>query len=372
MKPLIHLLHVFPTFRAGGAQARFVTIANHLGSQIRHSVIAVDGNYEAADMLASEVRCDLLPPPPTKNSFFAPFYYANLLRTIRPDVMETYNWGAMDAVMGGLLVRTIPVIHTEDGFGRDEAIRIKGRRVLARRVLLNRIHKTVFPSNTLHRIALQQYRIDTRKLQLIVNGVDTDRFYPRRSGGLRAELGIAESELVVGTVGRFSAEKNLPMLVRAFADALIGNARLVLVGDGGEKKAICEAVRDAGLNDRVILTGSIADPSPYYGIFDIFAMSSHTEQMPIALLEAMSSGLPAICTNVGDSADILKADTAPEIVNADDHAGYASALRTLAADPLLRRRLGTKNRQRCVTSYSLDAMIQSYLALYRTACDVSL
>lgn len=250
------------------------------------------------------------------------------------------------------------IIHTEDGFNSDESSRLKGRRLWLRRLFLNRIFKTIVVSRTLEKIAREQYRVAPGKLCLIVNGIDTDRFQPHRSRDLRASLGIPADSFVIGSVGRFSAEKNLARLVRAFAAAGIANARLVLVGDGPDRPA-------GGVG--VIFTGPVADPAAHYGVFDLFAMSSDTEQMPIALLEAMASGLPALCTDVGDSTAILDARGAPEIVDRLDEAGYTAALRRLAEDGVLRSELGRKNREIAVRRYGIDRMVGEYLELYKAA-----
>jgi glycosyltransferase involved in cell wall biosynthesis len=350
----IEALHVFPSFQCGGSQMRFAAIANRLGSRMRHHIAAVDGNYAAAKLFAPGLDYDLLPQPPTKSMLPAVRYYLRLVKQLRPDVVQTYNWGAFEAVIGGWLAGSARVIHTEEGFNRDESSRLKLRRIWLRRLFLNRIYKTVVVSKTLERIALERYRVSPAKLRLIVNGVDSERFLPRRSNELRAQLGISPESFVVGWVGRFSPEKNPHRMVRAFLAAGIENARLVLIGDG-----TCRPDPAPG----VIYTGAVADPAPYYGVFDLFAMSSDTEQMPMSLLEAMAGGLPALCTDVGDSAAMLDAAGPPEIVPRDDEGAYAEALRRLAEDAGARSELGRKNRDLALRRYSLGRMADEYLDL---------
>jgi glycosyltransferase involved in cell wall biosynthesis len=100
---------------------------------------------------------------------------------------------------------------------------------------------------------------------------------------------------------------------------------------------------------------------------DVFVMSSATEQTPNALLEAMACGLPAICTDVGDCADILGVSGPPEVVPTGDLAAYVEALRAFAGNRELRLAQGAANRQRVVTLYSSERMIQEYAALYSAA-----
>jgi glycosyltransferase involved in cell wall biosynthesis len=105
----------------------------------------------------------------------------------------------------------------------------------------------------------------------------------------------------------------------------------------------------------------------YYQAFDVFVMSSVTEQMPMALLEAMACGLPAVCTDVGDTAQMLDTAAAPSLVPSSNLEAYTEALRAAAARPDWRMLAGTSNRARCVEHYSLDRMVQEYSALYRSA-----
>jgi len=117
----------------------------------------------------------------------------------------------------------------------------------------------------------------------------------------------------------------------------------------------------------VTFTGFLPDPSECYAAFDLFAMSSDTEQMPIALLEAMAAGLPALCTAVGDTAEILGNPGWPALVPPGNVDTYAGALKALYADAELRRQFGARNRTRCAQVYSLQRMVERYREVYRAA-----
>jgi glycosyltransferase involved in cell wall biosynthesis len=109
------------------------------------------------------------------------------------------------------------------------------------------------------------------------------------------------------------------------------------------------------------------DPAPCLAAFDVFALSSASEQMPLALLEAMASGLPAVCTDVGDCREMLGGGGAPAVVPPGDEAAYAAALAALAARAELRAALGAANRARCVERYPADRMVRAYASLYDEA-----
>jgi glycosyltransferase involved in cell wall biosynthesis len=233
--------------------------------------------------------------------------------------------------------------------------------------VLRGAYSLVVPSQTLQRIALEQYRLPAAKVRLIVNGVDTGRFYPGGNAPLRRELGIPAGGVVFGTVGRLRGEKNLGLLLRAFARLRPIDSWLVIIGEGECGARWQTEAHSLGIAHRVVFAGSHPDPAPFYRLFDVFVMSSSTEQMPLSLLEAMSAGLPALCTNVGDSAAMLDAGTAPEIVPPGSVEDYANALHAFAGDSELRRRLGEKNRRLCLDRYSNQQMISRWLRLYREA-----
>jgi glycosyltransferase involved in cell wall biosynthesis len=105
---------------------------------------------------------------------------------------------------------------------------------------------------------------------------------------------------------------------------------------------------------------------------DVFAMSSATEQMPVALVEAMACALPAVCTDVGDCAEMLGTRDWPFIVPPGDLEQMTRALQRLVSDAGVRAETGAANRVRCVERYSRDFMIQRYREMYHAAADLRL
>jgi L-malate glycosyltransferase len=362
------LLHVFPSFETGGAQTRTVTLMNALGGRFRHAVVAINGDLSCGERIEPGVDWRAVAAPGSRNPLAAARAFRGMIGELGPDLLVTYNWGAIDALLALLPGRLCPAIHVEDGFGPDEAQGLKRRRVWTRRALLPRtVHCLAVPSRTLWRIAREQYRLAESRIRLIANGVDIERFRPRRDSALRDSLGIPEDAVVFGTVGRLRPEKDLPWLVRRFAEAKAPNTRLVLVGAGPAEADIRAAVQAAGVSDSVHFTGEAADPAPFYGVFDVFAMSSLTEQMPMGLLEAMSSGLPALCTGVGDIAELLPPSQRRLAVPRAEPGTYVRELQRLAGDPALRVALGRENRARAEAEFSLARMVERWHRLYLEA-----
>jgi glycosyltransferase involved in cell wall biosynthesis len=358
-----HLLHVFSTFAVGGPQVRTAAIINALGDEFRHTILPIDGRREALAKISVPVTC--VAPPPSRHPLVRPLQLRRILQAQRPKLVLTYNWGAIEAVLAARTL-SIPVIHAEDGFGPDEAGRLRARRVWARRLLLRGV-PVIVPSRTLEQIALADYRLSRARVQYIPNGIDLERFHAGRAPSVRASLGASGEEIVFGAIGGLRPEKNLAFLLRAFREAAIPNSRLVLVGEGSCRRDLESLAVQLGIESKVRFAGATEETAEHYRAFDIFVMSSLTEQMPLALLEAMASGLPAICADAGDTAVLLGSAEPPEVVRRGDLAGYVQALRTLAQDQGLRRRLGQKNRERCEAEYGLQNMVRRYRALYLEA-----
>lgn len=337
-----------------------------LGDAYSHQVLALDNDFSASSHIDPRYEVGRIAPPPVKDSLRAPFHLRRIIAQAAPDLVLTYNWGAMDAVMAMTLLPTVPVIHTEDGFHPDEAVRLHWRRRTMRRILLNRVYQTVVPSHTLLCIAREQFLLRPDKVRLIPNGIDTGRFMPGRNFALRRQWGVSNDDVVFGTVGKLRAEKNLGWMMDAFRAASLDNARLVIVGDGPCEAEWRKHVAEAGLESQVIFAGATSDTASFYRGFDVFLMSSVTEQMPMALLEAMSSGLPTLCTAAGDTAMMLEGGGVPPVAIGDMSA-YVGQLRQLALDSAWRESFSQTNRRIVVAQYSAERMVESYRELYTSA-----
>jgi glycosyltransferase involved in cell wall biosynthesis len=365
----VRILHCHSTFSLGGKEARAVRLMNAFGDAAEHVILsAMPDRLGARDAIARGIAVDFPRDAPSLAGRPGPIRYWTLARYMRRfDLVLTYNWGSFDAVMARRLFAKVlklpPLIHHEDGFNEDEAERLKPRRNLYRRLGLGAAHRLVVPSERLERIARAQWGAAPLR---IANGVPVARFAGPPVDpipGLEKQPG----EIVIGTVAGLRAVKNLPRLVRAFAMMTHKAARLAIVGEGPESERIADEARQRGVAARVLMPGFMAEPARWIGQFDIFALSSDSEQFPISLVEAMAAGLPAVATAVGDVTGIVSEDNKPLIVDARDEAAFAAALDSLADQPHLRTAIGAANRARAAARYDEADMIAAYARLYGEA-----
>jgi glycosyltransferase involved in cell wall biosynthesis len=363
-----HILHVHSTFALGGKEARAVRLMNAFGGAARHSVLsAVPGQLSARDALAGGIEVDFPTDAPPLTGAPMPGRLYRLARYARGfDLVLTYNWGAFDMVMARRLFGGPPLIHHEDGFNQDETEALKPKRNLYRRFGLPAAHRLIVPSARLAAIARTAWKQKPHHIERIANGIAVPLYAEPPQPELLG-LGGERDGIVVGTVAGLRPVKNLPRLVRAFAAMKNKTARLVIVGEGPERERIAAEAQALGVASRVDLPGFRSEPWRWIAAFDIFALSSDSEQSPISLLEAMAAGLPAVTTAVGDIPDMVSADNKPLIVAAEDGAGFTAALDAIAERQDLRHAIGLANREKAAIEYDEKAMIARYARLYGEA-----
>ncbi|WP_285016807.1 glycosyltransferase [Novosphingobium sp. fls2-241-R2A-195] len=368
----MRLLHLHSSFAAGGKELRAARLMNVFGPGVAHTVVSAQpGAYGAKVALDPALTVDFPGDFPSLQGRPTPLRLLRIARAMKLfDLVLTYNWGAMDAVLahrvwGGVLGLP-PLVHHEDGFNEDEAGGLKPSRNWFRRVALARASALVVPSQRLEGIALGDWAQPRSRVKLIINGIRTAAYLapppPDAIPGLPKPVGAKW----VGTLAGLRAVKNLPRLVRAFA-TLPPEWQLVILGEGPDRERIAQQARESGVADRVHLPGFVPDPSRAVGLFDLFALSSDSEQFPISMLEAMAAGLAVASPAVGDVAAMVPAENRSFITPPGDDAALGGALAELAADDGLRARIGATNRALAQAQYDENTMIRSYASTYGAA-----
>jgi glycosyltransferase involved in cell wall biosynthesis len=210
--------------------------------------------------------------------------------------------------------------------------------------------------------------VPRRKLHVVCNGIDTDRFRDHGEGAtVRAALGIPPGAPVIGTVGRLVEIKRQDLLIAAFRRVRdrVADAHLLLVCDGPWMGRLREQVAGLGLADRVHFAGYQGQPAPYLQAMDLFALTSRSEGMPLSVLEAWAAGMPVVATRVGGLPELIEDGRTGLLVEFGDEAALVDALAGLIADRPAARRLGEAGRDRVESRFSLHRMADEYHRHYR-------
>lgn len=363
-RKLLRALHAFSTFDTGGPQRRACELAQMWGYGVEHTVVAMDDRFGAAQVWPRDVSLEMQPPP-DGSVLKRISTMRRILREHDPDVVLTYNWGAIEWVLAARLAGMVGrVVHHEDGFGVEERERPLWRRSMARRLLLPRVGAVVVPSSVLARIGREQWKLAQGHLHHLPNGVDLEHFTPElvRGGG---------NAVVFGVVGGLRAVKNQALAIEALASIERPRsgepaARLRIVGDGPDHEALTDLAQGLGVADAVDFVGHVTDTAAEYVHMDALLISSKSEQMPLALLEAMACGLPVVSTDVGDVREVLSPDnrSGQFVAASGDAAGLAHAMTTLMRDETLRAELGAANRVHVERRYTKQSCGRKYLDVY--------
>ncbi len=369
---MLRVLHLHSSFSAGGKELRCARLINAFGPGLAHTVVSAEpGELDAAKAIDPKCRVDYPDDFPSLTGKPRPGRLQQLARAMQGyDLVLTYNWGAMDAVMAHTLFSGLyglpPLVHHEDGFNQDEADGLKRGRNWYRRLALGRAAALVVPSARLEAIALDTWQQPRGRVRRIANGIATARYGKKPRPDALPRVIKRQDELWLGTVAGLRAVKNLPRLVRAFA-AMPEPWQLVILGEGPERDAIRDEALRQDVGHRVHLAGFVADPASAIGLFDLFALSSDSEQFPISVVEAMAAGLAVAAPDVGDVRAMVAEANLPLISPASDEAALAAALLRLGGDAALRRSLGRANRDKARAEFDEGGMIAAYRAVYAAA-----
>jgi glycosyltransferase involved in cell wall biosynthesis len=367
MTSVPHLLHVFSGFGIGGAEVRTATLMNELGARYRHSILSLNGNLQCMERLSPELDVKVIPPPDLSGNLYSRLSrIRRLLKSVAPDVLMTRNWGAIEFALANRFLHICRHIHHEEGFNHDESLRQIPRRVWTRRFAFGGVDAVFTPSQHLAEIARKVWWTPQRKIAYFPNGIQCAPFQIAPEADAIPGFQREEGEVIVGTVAAIRKVKNLSRLVRVFAQASQGlSARLVIVGAGDDLETVrAEAVR-CDVDAQVITPGYMSDPSKFTGLFDVFALSSDSEQMPLSVVEAMASGLAVAATDVGDVKNMVAPANQPFVVSLDDETKFADQLQVLLKDSELRRKLGEENREKALAEYTAAKMAETNDRLIR-------
>jgi glycosyltransferase involved in cell wall biosynthesis len=221
-----------------------------------------------------------------------------------------------------------------------------------------------------HRDYWQQFTgAPKERFVIIPNGVDTDHFTPAEDKqALRAALGLPVSACIVGLVAYFKPVKNLPLFVEV-ASRLVqsqNDFHFVLVGDGPERERVEQEIRARRLEAHFTLPGACNDPREWHQAFDILLLTSHSEALPVTILEANSCGVPAVATRVGSVPDVVLHGETGFVAPPDDADALTQFVTLLAHDEMRRHTMGVAARLWVEQNFSQHAMVARYAQLFRT------
>lgn len=280
---------------------------------------------------------------------------------IRPLAVHAHHFGVLLTVLpAALAAGCANVVYTE------HSSYLLSRRPWSRRavpILARFVRKVTCVSSTLVEFFQRELRVPARKIVAVYNGVDTERFSPGPEPRPRRE------KLSIGAVGRLVEEKDYDNLLHALAllrdRGVTFDARIV--GDGPLYGRLCSLAQSLGLDGQVAFCGRRSDVPELLREFDVYVLSSRHEGLPLAVLEAMATGLPIVSTAAGAVAEVITDGRNGLVVPTGEPAALAQALARVAADPALAKRLANTALADVRRLYSIYGTMAHYSRIFGIA-----
>jgi glycosyltransferase involved in cell wall biosynthesis len=353
----------------GGAEVRVLQLAKEIGPKDCR-VVCLEGSPLAkrlneAGLAPYELHEDKINPR-------LAISLRNILNEDNFDIVDTHNVqsrGWLAAILPGLKKRPALVATVHSSVHQEHRRNLKG-------VFYQYVERSLLPGFD-HVVTVSAYlcseligwKLNPELVSVVPNGVELKRAARREGLETRLELGLKPDDCIVGSVGRLEPAKGHLYLLEAVARLLSDWPQIhcVIIGEGRSHKKLLQHAKSLGLIDRVHITGFRDDIPRFLEAFDVFALPSLTEGIPIALLEACACAKPVVASRVGGVPDVITDGHSGRLVTPGDASALASAIDALLRDRKLAEDLGNQAEQDVANRYSVANMIYCTTQAYQAA-----
>jgi len=358
-------MHVVLSVGAGGTERLVIEICRRLGPKSAPVVCCLDRPGEwASELTSAGVAVEALNRRPGFHPSLG-WRIARLAAQHRVSVIHCHHYSPyVYGATAKVLSPRLGLVYTEHGRLSDAAPSPKRRLV---NPWLSRIPSRVFSVSEELKRHMVAEGFSEQRVQVIYNGIAiSERVTPGERAAVRAELGLPDDALVVGSVARLDPVKNLSLLLQAHASLLASHpqVRVALVGSGPEQPALEAEARRLGTSQRVLFAGYRSDARRLMSAFDVYVNCSNYEGVSLTILEAMAAGLPVVATRVGGNAEVVLDGETGIVVPGRQAAPLADAIAAMSADPRVRREMGEAGRRRVEQEFSIERMVDDYRRAY--------
>lgn len=370
---MLRVLHLITTMPVGGAENLLLTTMRGLDAQAFSSTLCCIQDKGVLGEEAERLGIPVISLGRMQTKGHDRRVVSDLAQLIRQQGIDIVHCHLYHAALYGRLAarraRVASVVTVHNVYAQS-----KWHRRLLNRWLARRTAKIVAVSEAVGHDVLRHDRVDQQRLAVIPNGIDLQAAQSHLSPAeARRRLVLPEDAQVIACVGRLEKQKGHRFLFEALAElrARRGDCPyLLLVGDGGEREGLQQAIAALRLDDRVRLLGTRRDIADILRAADLFVLPSLWEGLPLAMLEAMAAGVPVVASRVGGVGEVLADNmdnTFGLAVPPADVAALSAAIDELLMNDERRRALGQRGAERVGQHYSAQAMIARLTKIYRDA-----
>lgn len=364
----INVLHIYQNSKIGGVQQQFLSLLKAYDRDVFNPIFCCLGPEEEISKEIERIDIETVALNRVRYHRFSPGIVRDLYRLMKQKnihIVRTHRYranlyGRLAALLSGVPVK---IISLHDNYRKD--LRLERR--IVNKILLKVTDKIVAVSESIRKDIIKYDGIDSSKILVIPNGIDTERFKPKGNfADIRKEFSIKESDIVVGFVGRVVPAKGLEYLIDAlpFLKKEFKNIKLLITGEGSTMERLKKKAKENNVHDSIIFTGKRRDIPDILSCTDIFVMPSVAEGLPNALLEAMAMGKPIVATEVGGIPEVIKNGHSGLLVPPRNPEALATAIKDLISNDQLAAKMGQVARHIVLDNFSIWSIAQKWQTLY--------
>ena len=375
MKNKIKILHVITHLPIGGAQDNTLYTVELLNKEkydislccnLNGELVERAKNIQSVKIFDIPFLCREVSPYKDIRAFIILY---KLFKKENYTIIHTHSSKAgLLARFAAMLNKTPIVIHTIHGFAFNDFMNVFKKRfyIYIEKILAKWTNVLITVSNLNKKKIIDLNIAEESKLKNIYSGIDLKLFTDKKNNDFQKELNLKSRHILLGSVGRLSFQKDPITMINAF-DIVVkrfSNAHLVLVGDGELRNDIIDRIDQLKLNDRIHLTGNKNSPWKIYHSLDLFIMSSIYEGLGRSITEALSCGVPVVCTSVEGVPEIVRDNKTGILVPPKDVIALANGVIKSLNNMHVAKKMAKKGRKFVNDNFDVNKMVRDIDELY--------
>ncbi len=368
MEKKINLLYIIHSLDNGGAETLAIRLAAKLDKNIFNATVcSLSDHGPLREVLeAKKVPYFTLGKREGKD-FKIAIQLRNILKQQEVDVIHTHNMGPLlYTYLATLFSNKCKIVHTEH-INMAKEFSYSTKHLLYNKLLYRRLDGFINIAQHLTREYCSRFDLSHAKVQTIHNSVDPGKVSSRHSYSLREQLGISSTVPLIGNISALRPQKDHQTLIRAMGKVCekIPEAVLVIAGEGESRDELVALVEELDLTQNVTFLGFRSDVDSLLQQFDIFALSSLYEGLPLCILEAMAAGRPIVATDADGTNEIVKDGKTGLLVPLKEPELFADAILSILQNPERSVEMGKTAQKLVRDEHNMDKMISQYERFYQ-------
>lgn len=368
MKEKINLLYVIYSMENGGAETLAIRLAEKLDRELFNAAVcSLSDQGPLREVMERKGVTHFTLGKKEGKDFLLPFKLRKLIKEKKFKIIHTHNQGPLlYTYLGTRLLGKIKIVHTEH-INMAKEFSYSKKHLLYNNILYRSLEGFINIAHHLTDEYQRRFDLSRAKVETIHNSVDVETHQFEPGNSLREELGLNVDAPLIGNISALRSQKDHLTMIKAMKKVCekVPDATLVIAGDGELRDKLLEAVHKYGLNSNIKFLGYRSDVDSLLAQFDIFALSSLYEGLPLCVLEAMAAGKPIVATNADGTNEVVHNEKTGLLVPIGDASSFADAILRIINDRNLASNMGDAAKMLVENKHNMAEMISNYEKYYK-------